>query len=170
MFKIVHYETLIKQTFSATFILISLDSNKTNTVITDNQLNSASQSPINNNIPSVLWPGRDLVAGMQNGSPLVPLTDGKCGSPSGTGIGKHCGWTVVPESQDKQFRIPSLIKPAEAHTTVKVKHTLSINNHRHGKIALYLLPSGYPCQPCLGSPALVGANPPSPASGISTYI
>lgn len=64
-------------------------------------------------LPKVLCPGIDRVAGIQNGSPVVALMCGKYGSPSGTGIGKHCGCTVIIESHDRQFSIPSFMKPVK---------------------------------------------------------
>lgn len=74
-----------------------------------------------NNKPKVCWPGIDLVAGMQSLFPVFGSFEGKYGSLSGMGIGKHSGCTVSLESQERQFNIPSFIKPEK-----KIKDYLSI--------------------------------------------
>ena len=58
-------------------------------------------------IPSLCWPGRDLVKAMQWGRPDEMFKAGKYGSLRGTGIGQHSGWTVWEESQALQSRMIS---------------------------------------------------------------
>ena len=57
--------------------------------------------------PSVSCPGIDLVNERQKGFPVVWLMAGKKGSPWGTGIGRHSGWTVSLESHSLHIKMES---------------------------------------------------------------